>query len=66
MPDDIPDEHLMALTTTGDRAAFDALAGRYLLRLRATPAGLRVCHETWSVEEGICASCPTAPLCQRR
>jgi serine/threonine protein kinase len=42
------------------------LEGRYLLRMRETPAGLRICHETWSVDEGICASCPTAPLCQRR
>jgi serine/threonine-protein kinase len=42
------------------------LEGRYLLRLRATPSGLRICHETWSVDEGICASCPSAPLCQRR
>jgi serine/threonine protein kinase len=42
------------------------LEGRYVLRLRQTPAGLRVCHETWSVDEGICASCPTARLCQRR
>jgi serine/threonine protein kinase len=42
------------------------LEGRYVLRLRATPAGLRVCHETWSIDEGICASCPAAPLCQRR
>jgi hypothetical protein len=42
------------------------LEGRYVLRLRQTPAGLRVCHETWSVDEGICASCPSAPLCERR
>jgi len=42
------------------------LEGRYVLRLRATPAGPRVCHETWSIDEGICASCPSAPLCQRR
>jgi serine/threonine protein kinase len=42
------------------------LEGRYLLRLRETPNGLRICHETWSIDEGICASCPTAPLCARR
>ena len=42
------------------------LEGRYFLRMRQTPAGLRICHETWSVDEGICASCPGAPLCQRR
>jgi serine/threonine protein kinase len=42
------------------------LEGRYLLRLRRTPAGLRICHESWSLSEGICASCPTAPVCSRR
>ncbi len=42
------------------------LEGRYLLRMRETPAGLRICHESWSVDEGICASCPTAPMCARR
>jgi len=42
------------------------LEGRYLLRLRRTPAGLRICHESWSLAEGICASCPTAPVCSRR
>ena len=42
------------------------LEGRYLLRLRRTPAGLRICHETWSMAEGICASCPTAPACAHR
>ena len=40
------------------------LSGRYLLRLRRTPAGLRICHESWSLAEGICASCPTAPACR--
>jgi len=42
------------------------LEGRYLLRLRATSAGMRVCHESWSIDEGICASCPTAPMCRSR
>ena len=42
------------------------LEGRYLLRLRRTPAGLRICHESWSLSEGICASCPTAPVCSHR
>jgi len=42
------------------------LEGRYLLRLRRTPAGLRICHESWSLAEGICTSCPTAPVCARR
>ena len=42
------------------------LEGRYLLRLRRTPEGLRICHESWSLAEGICTSCPTAPVCARR
>ena len=41
------------------------LEGRYLLRLRLTAAGLRICHESWSMAEGICTSCPTAPACAR-
>ncbi len=41
------------------------LAGRYLIRLRRTPQGLRICHESWSLVEGICASCPTAEVCAR-
>lgn len=49
MPDDIPDEQLMALTTTGDRAAFDALAERYLLRLRR--AALRVLGDPAAAED---------------
>lgn len=42
------------------------LRGVYLLRARQTPSGPRICHETWSIEEGICASCPTAAVCSRR
>jgi serine/threonine-protein kinase len=41
------------------------LEGRYILRLRRTAAGLRICHESWSQREGICASCPTARECNR-
>jgi hypothetical protein len=42
------------------------LEGVYLLRLRRTPAGMRICHETWSMADGVCASCPGAPACVRR
>lgn len=42
------------------------LEGRYLIRLRRTPSGLRVCQETWSLSEGICASCPSATVCAGR
>ncbi len=42
----------------------DRLEGVYLLRLRRASGALRICHETWSLREGICASCPTAAGCQ--
>jgi tRNA A-37 threonylcarbamoyl transferase component Bud32 len=42
------------------------IEGRYLLRLRQTSDGLRICQETWSIEEAICSSCPSAPMCARR
>jgi hypothetical protein len=41
------------------------LEGVYLLRMRQTPGGWRICHETWSLREGVCYSCPTAPTCAR-
>lgn len=41
------------------------LEGRYLIRVRRGASGLRVCHESWSMSEGICASCPTASVCTR-
>jgi hypothetical protein len=40
------------------------LEGVYLIRLRRAGGALHICHETWAVREGICASCPTAPMCQ--
>lgn len=42
------------------------LRGVYLLRARRTAGGLRICHETWSIDEGICSSCPSAAVCSRR
>lgn len=39
------------------------LEGVYLLRLRHVNNSLRICHETWSLREGICSSCPTARVC---
>lgn len=42
------------------------LVGRYLLRLRRVSGELRICHETWALREGVCASCPTAPACPPR
>lgn len=39
------------------------LEGVYLLRLRRASGTLRICHEAWSLREGICPSCPTAAGC---
>lgn len=44
-----PDRDLMARTAAGDRMAFDALAGRYLLRLRR--AALRVLGDPAAAED---------------
>jgi serine/threonine protein kinase len=41
------------------------LQGVYLLRLRRAGGALRICHESWSRDEGICASCPTSAVCPR-
>lgn len=46
---DDPDETLMARTAAGDRAAFDTLATRYLLRLRR--AAMRVLGDTAAAED---------------
>lgn len=40
------------------------LRGVYLLRLRRINGDLKICHETWSLRDGICSSCPTARVCQ--
>ncbi len=40
------------------------LRGVYLIRLRRIAGELRICHETWSLNDGICTSCPTARVCQ--
>ena len=39
------------------------IVGRYLLRLRRVDGAYRICHETWSLREGVCASCPAARAC---
>jgi hypothetical protein len=52
--------------TRNDRSAeigCATLEGVYLFRLRRINNSLRICHETWSLREGICASCPTARAC---
>jgi len=45
----VPDQVLMARTADGDRAAFDTLAARYLLRLRR--AALRVLGDPAAAED---------------
>lgn len=42
------------------------LEGVYLVRARRAAGALRICHESWSLDEGICASCPTAAVCRGR
>ena len=49
MQDDTTDNELMARIASGDRAAFDTLAGRYLLRLRR--AALRVLGDPAAAED---------------
>ena len=49
MTTDPTDQDLMARTAAGDRAAFDALAGRHLLRLRR--AALRVLGDVSAAED---------------
>lgn len=39
------------------------LQGPYLLRLRQTDAGPRVCYEEWSNEEALCPWCPWIAAC---
>ncbi len=50
---------------SGGEVPCDRLEGRYLLRLRRVEGGYRICHETWSLCEGVCASCPAARACAR-
>ena len=48
------------------RTMCQRLEGVYLLRIRqVAPGGWRICQESWSLREGICASCPTAAVCRR-
>ena len=49
MSDDIPDQGLIAGAALGDRAAFDTLAGRYVLRLRR--AAMRVLNDPAAAED---------------
>ncbi len=37
--------------------------GTYLVRLRQTATGFKICHESWSLAEAVCPSCPRAREC---
>ncbi|MBL8683600.1 MAG: hypothetical protein JNK05_30800 [Myxococcales bacterium] len=39
------------------------IRGPYFWRMKQTPAGWRICHESWEMQSAICASCPHAPAC---
>jgi len=38
--------------------------GLYLLRLMRVGGSWQICHDTWSMQEAICPSCPTALGCE--
>ncbi len=52
------------LVNSGGDVPCPWIVGRYLLRLRRVAGELRICHETWSLREGVCASCPAARSCR--
>ncbi len=54
------------LGVTGGAVPCDRLEGVYLFRLRRVAGEMRICHETWSLRDGVCASCPAARACQGR
>ena len=57
----------MRYVHAGESLPCARLAGIYLIRMVAAPGrGPLICHETWSMQEGVCApgSCPEAPGCQ--
>jgi hypothetical protein len=39
------------------------LEGVYVIDMRRVNGALTICHESWSMRDGICASCPSAPVC---
>lgn len=40
------------------------IEGTYLLRLMHVATTWQICHDTWSLEEAICPSCPSARSCR--
>ncbi len=49
-----------------DGSRCTSVRGVYLVRLRRAGGAWRICHETWSLEEGVCPSCPQARDCPSR
>lgn len=41
------------------------IRGPYFWRMKRTPMGWRICHESWEQQDAICASCPQASPCRR-
>ncbi|MEZ4393231.1 MAG: hypothetical protein R3A48_19270 [Polyangiales bacterium] len=56
--------HPQRSSTTSRAVPCETLRGRYRLRLRETPAGWRICDETFLLVD-FCASCPAARACRR-
>ena len=53
----------LRVANSGGEVPCPWIIGRYLLRLRRVDGAYRICHETWSLREGVCASCPAASAC---
>jgi hypothetical protein len=49
---------------TRDRVRCTHVEGLYLLRLMSVGGTWQICHDTWSMQEAICPSCPTTFGCE--
>jgi hypothetical protein len=48
---------------TNDGRRCSHIQGKYLLRLRRASGGYQICHDSWSLDEAVCPSCPSAKDC---
>lgn len=53
-------------TRAGDALPCATVRGTYLLRFQRVGGALRICHDTWSLDEAVCPSCPAARVCRSR
>lgn len=53
-------------TRARDELPCATVRGTYLLRFQRVGGGLRICHDTWSLDEAVCPSCPAARVCRSR